>query len=643
MKRQNLSPIQNAIAFNHRESAIASPQSQTNAIARSSAHPVEELQGAIGNRAVNQLLANQPTVQAKPMFRGLSHELVIQPKLSIGAVGDKYEQEADRIAANVVDRIHTPQSQVIQREEMPEEDEELQMQPTIQRLAIQRRGETIAVGETSTDLDTAINSVRRSGQPLDANLQQSMEQAFGADFSRVKVHTDAQSDQLNQSIQAKAFTTGQDVFFRQGAYQPGSRGGQELIAHELTHVVQQNGRAVQRSPLLPQQPAETVTSEQQPVTGVIQRVVYDDMPTMWAAVAPDIAVNDIMDIINQNPHLRRGYDDLEANLAHFNFVHQVARQPEAVMQPNVVGGNVYDINYGLRGEQQGTYADQTRYIGAILHEMMHIGAAIQYDTNAQPIGMAHVANMNLPAPIGIVPNDEWGLADNQMNDPVLGVAVQQQRMYDNWENLRAEGNLDNANGLLTNEQAAVLTGIGGRIDYAENGIAAMAHYDTVLIDILYYLVAEGLTGTRTYRYASRMMEETNGRRAAQVGAVAPLYREARWGSCYITTACIQQKGLDDNCEELMVLRRFRDTYLIDKNNGGELIQMYYKYSPMIVQRIKERDDEEEIFAGLYKIIRNCVEAIKRGDNEFAYITYCKMVVQFKEEFIPEIAVTTPSY
>jgi hypothetical protein len=76
-----------------------------------------------------------------------------------------------------------------------------------------------------------------------------MGQAMGADFSGVKVHTDAQSDQLNKSIQAKAFTTGQDVFFRQGAYEPSSQGGQELIAHELTHVVQQNGGGkVQRKP-----------------------------------------------------------------------------------------------------------------------------------------------------------------------------------------------------------------------------------------------------------------------------------------------------------------------------------------------------------------------------------------------------------
>ena len=74
-----------------------------------------------------------------------------------------------------------------------------------------------------------------------------MVSAMGADFSGVKVHTDAKSDKLNKSIQAKAFTTGRDVFFRQGEYNPGSQGGQELIAHELTHVVQQSGGAVQRS------------------------------------------------------------------------------------------------------------------------------------------------------------------------------------------------------------------------------------------------------------------------------------------------------------------------------------------------------------------------------------------------------------
>jgi hypothetical protein len=68
-----------------------------------------------------------------------------------------------------------------------------------------------------------------------------MEQAFGADFSSVSVHTDSEANELNQELSAKAFTIGQDIFFRDGEYSPGSGSGQNLIAHELTHVVQQVG------------------------------------------------------------------------------------------------------------------------------------------------------------------------------------------------------------------------------------------------------------------------------------------------------------------------------------------------------------------------------------------------------------------
>ncbi|MEA5627800.1 DUF4157 domain-containing protein [Nostoc sp. UHCC 0251] len=164
-------------------------------------------------------------------------------------MGDKYEQEADQVAKDVVQQINTPQTNAmpkgdsaqiqpntLQRQQTDKKELQLKQLPEM----VQRR-EAIARGEASTDLANSINSARSGGQPLDRSLQQSMGQAMGTDFSGVRVHTDAQADQLNQSIQAKAFTTGQDVFFRQGEYQPGSKGGQELIAHELTHVVQQNG------------------------------------------------------------------------------------------------------------------------------------------------------------------------------------------------------------------------------------------------------------------------------------------------------------------------------------------------------------------------------------------------------------------
>jgi hypothetical protein len=71
-----------------------------------------------------------------------------------------------------------------------------------------------------------------------------MSEATGQDFSDVKVHTGPESHALNEDLSAKAFTTGQDIFFREGAYDPGSSGGQELLAHELTHVAQQRSGSV---------------------------------------------------------------------------------------------------------------------------------------------------------------------------------------------------------------------------------------------------------------------------------------------------------------------------------------------------------------------------------------------------------------
>ncbi|PZV12172.1 MAG: hypothetical protein DCF20_18070 [Pseudanabaena sp.] len=209
---------------------------------------------------------------------------MIQAKLNIGEPNDKYEQEADATASKVVQQINSPtQDQSVQREAM-EEDEELQMKPisSIQREAameedeelqmkslVQRR-ENLGGGEASTDLESSIQSARGSGQSLDPNLQVKMGQAMGADFSNVKVHTDSQSDQLNQSIQSKAFTTGQDVFFRQGEYDPGSRGGQELIAHELSHVVQQNEGTIGRKSLPQRQLTQRPATEALSTAGFIQ-------------------------------------------------------------------------------------------------------------------------------------------------------------------------------------------------------------------------------------------------------------------------------------------------------------------------------------------------------------------------------------
>ena len=112
----------------------------------------------------------------------------------------------------------------------------------VQRLLAQRSDD----GPFDLDNETAdrINSQRGGGQPLDGQVQTRMSDATGHDFSGVKVHTSPESDQLNHQLGAKAFTTGGDIFFRSGAYQPQSSEGQELLAHELTHVVQQSSGSV---------------------------------------------------------------------------------------------------------------------------------------------------------------------------------------------------------------------------------------------------------------------------------------------------------------------------------------------------------------------------------------------------------------
>jgi hypothetical protein len=112
----------------------------------------------------------------------------------------------------------------------------------VQRVLAQRSGD----GSFELDDDTTgrINSQRGGGQPLDVGVQQHMQAAMGYDFSTVRVHTSNEAASLSNQVQAKAFTTGSDIFFNEGAYQPASSGGQELIAHELTHVVQQGSGMV---------------------------------------------------------------------------------------------------------------------------------------------------------------------------------------------------------------------------------------------------------------------------------------------------------------------------------------------------------------------------------------------------------------
>jgi hypothetical protein len=95
--------------------------------------------------------------------------------------------------------------------------------------------------DVGNDVESRISAKSGSGQTIPDVNREMFESSMGHDFSGVNVHTDSESDSLNKQLGARAFTTGSDIFFRQGEYNPSSSGGQELLAHELTHVVQQGG------------------------------------------------------------------------------------------------------------------------------------------------------------------------------------------------------------------------------------------------------------------------------------------------------------------------------------------------------------------------------------------------------------------
>lgn len=111
--------------------------------------------------------------------------------------------------------------------------------------ALQRSGGGIlAGGRVHPEVTSQINSVRGRGMPLAPDLATQMSSSLGDSFGDVRVHTDGLADSLARSVQARAFTTGADIFFAQGEYRPQSSSGRELLGHELTHVVQQRGAPI---------------------------------------------------------------------------------------------------------------------------------------------------------------------------------------------------------------------------------------------------------------------------------------------------------------------------------------------------------------------------------------------------------------
>ena len=114
----------------------------------------------------------------------------------------------------------------------------------------------------------------------------------------------------------------------------------------------------------------------------------------------------------------------------------------------------------------------------------------------------------------------------------------------------------------------------------------------------------------------------------------PIYKGVDSSGCFLTSACVEAKGLPDDCHELTVLRRFRESYLRSLPEGREEIAEYYFVAPQIVSAIKNRADYLDIFHSIYaKLVKPCVDMIERGDNEKAHILYRDTVQRLQQDYL----------
>ncbi|NEO44500.1 MAG: DUF4157 domain-containing protein [Moorea sp. SIO4A3] len=282
-------------------------------------HPMLQLQRKLGNQAVNRL---------------------IQTKMQVGEPDDVYEKEADSVAAQVM-RMPAPPVQnqsedediqtkpialQLQSEEediqtkpyglqLQSEEEEIQTKPIALQLQseeediqtkpyglqlqsdeeeiqtkpigvqlqteeeeIQTKANPGQTPQVSPNLETKIQSRRGTGQPLPASTRAFMEPRFGHDFSGVKVHTDSIAASAAQELNAQAFTTGQDIFFGSGYYEPHTTTGKTLLAHELTHTIQQQPTLRSASLAEPSAPEQVPTAPKPSLPPLSSEEAGDNQP-----------------------------------------------------------------------------------------------------------------------------------------------------------------------------------------------------------------------------------------------------------------------------------------------------------------------------------------------------------------------------
>lgn len=222
------------------------------------------------SRVYRQRNAHTPDEMQQPFFSkrnditksSSQSNAFFQAKIAVNAPGDKYEKEADNAANAVVNNktaipavLQKNISSIQQLSSDPEKEklkkihkkEDLLKEEEKEKknLTVQTKQEGNAT-TASSQVSSKIESSAGKGNPMPAKTSREMSTSFGVDFSDVRLHNDSEAAGMNKELQAHAFTHGNDIYFNSGKYNPENSEGKLLLAHELTHVVQQNGGGVHR-------------------------------------------------------------------------------------------------------------------------------------------------------------------------------------------------------------------------------------------------------------------------------------------------------------------------------------------------------------------------------------------------------------
>jgi len=286
--------------------------------------------------------------EKQSFFPGQTHEtgsffspVAIQPKLKVGAPDDPHERQADRVAEAVVSSpapaiqqyADENSGEILQRTCTEcEEEEGLQMKT--------------AAGQSAGAAPPGISQKIQNagvGSRLPESVNSEMSQKIGADFSDVNIHTGPEASLLNQSLGARAFTHGADVFFNSGEYNPGSKEGKRLLAHELTHVVQQ-GRLDSFYKVIQKQDMGMSTSQ-----------ARSDPPYGWdSAYSLEISGDDVIITVRANINPDAGVTAAEIEQTKENTRREFRRYFDQRFTLQSSDGNSYmlhvDIEYVDSGE-----------------------------------------------------------------------------------------------------------------------------------------------------------------------------------------------------------------------------------------------------------------------------------------------------